>query len=223
MRCKTRVLRHLAVALAVAGICTLVRVSGIKPGAKTVSSPERTKRSRSCHFSSVNTHAPVWIDFTLLWGKTPRPQIALRMLLRQRGGLSLPQGAEPSASQQLHWRGWDALMCWWRLGPSRHIWSKCWQGENWVHASVRLHVSLSLMFHHKRPAHVMLSDRKSRRDDQRSRRSRNRSLSLFCFAAECRSTDTFIVRCSGKFALPVRFFFFFLDSWILNFKIQNLH
>lgn len=46
MRRKKRVLRHLAVASAVAGICTLVRVSSIKPGAKTVSSPERTKWSR---------------------------------------------------------------------------------------------------------------------------------------------------------------------------------
>lgn len=79
---------------------------------------------------------------------------------------------------------------------------------------MRLHVSLSLMFHHKRSAHVMLSDKKSRRDDQRSWKSRNRSPSL---SAECRSTAAFIVRCSGKFALPVQNFFFFL-TLILKFK-----
>lgn len=75
------------------------------------------------------------------------------------------------------------------------------------------------MFHHKRSAHVMLSDKKRRRDDQRSWRSRNRSPSLFCLSAECRSAAAFIVRCLGKFALPVQIFFFLdSDSWILKFK-----
>lgn len=79
-----------------------------------------------------------------------------------------------------------------------------------MHASVRLHVSLSLMFQHKRSAHVM-SDKKSWKDDQRSRKSRNRSPNLFCFAAECRKADAFIVRCSGKFAVSVQNLFFFLN------------